>query len=406
MHAANTITWTGVFLLVGATSVVLAGPPLYNIVECGSFGTGDSAAWEVDDFGRACGWAVAPNGLNDHGFYFDASGKLHNIQPLNAPAGGYSWAYGMNNLGEVVGYCNNASGTTYHAFLWTIEEGTVDLGVPDWAIGNFARAEAINDQGVVVGMVGSVPFNLRGCIWMDDQMIEIPTFGGNESRANALNELNDVVGMARLESGEMRGFVVPNGNVSAMIELPAPEGGGAHATHINNNREIVGWGANADGTYHALYWSESTGMVYLPEPNDEEGWQSFAYGINDQGTIVGKVQDPDGDPHAAVWVDGAVYMLEQLLVIDQDIRYFNARDINESGAIATAGNYPDGRKSAEILTPMIDLPGDLNGDGLINGADLGLLLVAWDSTNPPADLNNDGIVNGGDLGLLLVAWTG
>ena len=50
-------------------------------------------------------------------------------------------------------------------------------------------------------------------------------------------------------------------------------------------------------------------------------------------------------------------------------------------------------------------PGDLNGDGLVNGADLGLLLGAW-GTQGPGDLDGSGIVDGGDLGLLLGAWTG
>ncbi len=88
-------------------------------------------------------------------------------------------------------------------------------------------------------------------------------------------------------------------------------------------------------------------------------------------------------------------------------------------------------------------PEDLNGDGLINGADLGLLLSQWGDCPPPpeapkapeapaaagnsrrggaanagggvaglpvppcpGDLNGDGSVNGADLGLLLSAWTG
>ncbi len=50
--------------------------------------------------------------------------------------------------------------------------------------------------------------------------------------------------------------------------------------------------------------------------------------------------------------------------------------------------------------------GDINGDGLVDGADLGLLLGAWGSDDPAADLNGDGIVDGADLGLLLGAWTG
>ena len=53
--------------------------------------------------------------------------------------------------------------------------------------------------------------------------------------------------------------------------------------------------------------------------------------------------------------------------------------------------------------------GDLNLDGIVNGADLGLLLGAWGacSGGTPGcigDLNLDGVVNGADLGLLLGAW--
>jgi ligand-binding sensor domain-containing protein len=51
--------------------------------------------------------------------------------------------------------------------------------------------------------------------------------------------------------------------------------------------------------------------------------------------------------------------------------------------------------------------GDINGDGLIDGADLGALLSAWggcDSTCS-ADLNGDNTVDGTDLGLLLANWS-
>jgi len=54
------------------------------------------------------------------------------------------------------------------------------------------------------------------------------------------------------------------------------------------------------------------------------------------------------------------------------------------------------------------LVGDLNGDGIVDGADLGQLLAAWGDVEsmPEADLNEDGVINGADLGLLLAAWTG
>jgi hypothetical protein len=46
---------------------------------------------------------------------------------------------------------------------------------------------------------------------------------------------------------------------------------------------------------------------------------------------------------------------------------------------------------------------DLDGDGSVDGADLGRMLAAWGATGA-ADLNGDGIVDGVDLGALLGAW--
>ncbi len=50
------------------------------------------------------------------------------------------------------------------------------------------------------------------------------------------------------------------------------------------------------------------------------------------------------------------------------------------------------------------IPGDINGDGVVDGADLGLLLNLWGTAGPDGDLNGDGIVDGADLGLLLANW--
>jgi hypothetical protein len=48
--------------------------------------------------------------------------------------------------------------------------------------------------------------------------------------------------------------------------------------------------------------------------------------------------------------------------------------------------------------------GDLNGDGIVDGADLTILLGAWGTDDPVADLNDDGLVDGADLTLMLGAW--
>ncbi len=50
--------------------------------------------------------------------------------------------------------------------------------------------------------------------------------------------------------------------------------------------------------------------------------------------------------------------------------------------------------------------GDLNGDGIVNGADLGILLSSWGPcAGCAADLDGDGDVDGADLGILLAAWS-
>ena len=53
--------------------------------------------------------------------------------------------------------------------------------------------------------------------------------------------------------------------------------------------------------------------------------------------------------------------------------------------------------------------GDLTGNGIVDGADLGTILSYWgprtqDPTSIASDLNGDGLINGADLGLVLSSW--
>jgi hypothetical protein len=55
---------------------------------------------------------------------------------------------------------------------------------------------------------------------------------------------------------------------------------------------------------------------------------------------------------------------------------------------------------------VCDCAGDLTFDGVVNGADLGILLSAWGACGGScaSDLNRDGVVNGADLGAMLSEW--
>lgn len=59
-----------------------------------------------------------------------------------------------------------------------------------------------------------------------------------------------------------------------------------------------------------------------------------------------------------------------------------------------------------IVAPALGDGPDLDGNGIVDGSDLGMLLSAggWSGDIHAADLNSDGKVDGGDLGIMLGAW--
>jgi len=55
--------------------------------------------------------------------------------------------------------------------------------------------------------------------------------------------------------------------------------------------------------------------------------------------------------------------------------------------------------------PPPPCPADLTGDGLVNGADLALVIGTWGPcAGCPSDLTGDGVVNGADLALVIGTW--
>ena len=56
------------------------------------------------------------------------------------------------------------------------------------------------------------------------------------------------------------------------------------------------------------------------------------------------------------------------------------------------------------LSASAECLGDLDGDGQVNGTDLGLMLGVWNTGDQTADLDGDGTVDGADFGLLIAGW--
>lgn len=131
------------------------------------------------------------------------------------------------------------------------------------------------------------------------------------------------------------------------------------------------------GSGHLIV-AHAGGLVELAQPEEADGW--------------GVVED-------SPWAEAACAFDD--VVVSRPRTNFNPGDFDDPAYI----NLPP-----EDLEPGNPEPdplcfGDLNGDGLVDSADLGILLMAWGpGLAVPGDFNADGMVDGADLGLLLNAW--
>lgn len=106
-------------------------------------------AWSVNDSDEIVG--IAGNGLfdNNQAFYFDTTTlehvDLHSLLVTPGQVGVRSDAYDINSNGVVVGSRDTGFGGDIRAFLWSKASG------PSLLPAAMAKAQAINDSGVIVG---------------------------------------------------------------------------------------------------------------------------------------------------------------------------------------------------------------------------------------------------------------
>ena len=108
---------------------------------------------------------------------------------------------------------------------------------------------------------------------------------------------------------------------------------------------------------------------------------------------------------------GAIYMSSAGIVTLSSTRICgNTAPISPQIGFNPGGVVTD-LGGACVMTACSDCPvspactGDLDGNGFVDGADLGNLLAAWGQCpGCAADMNDDGFVSGIDLGVMLGAW--
>lgn len=118
---------------------------------------------------------------------------------------------------------------------------------------------------------------------------------------------------------------------------------------------------------------------------------------NNNGTTWTQVDLVTASP--AVWTERRIRIADFLTPSATMRLRFQARDL-DTGSLVEAG-VDDVRLIGIDCTP--NRPADLNGDGIVNGSDLAVMLSQW-GTSGSADITGDGTVGGADLAALLSDW--
>jgi hypothetical protein len=211
--------------------------------------------------------------------------------------GGFAWADAINNRGQAAGSWMSSSGCgpggRCNGTAWLYSAGAAREIVP---LDINPTAGGINDQGWVVGSVGS-----------------------------------DV-------RGDAYSFIYRDGTLT---RLPG-QSGTYVARDINERGEIVG-GAPA------VRWTDpQANPSPLPVLSQFQS-RSVAYGINERGDVAGHIQN--FGLRGVLWRDGKALDLSYLFV-DPEWTIEHATDINDRGQIVGQGRHrASGATGALLLTP-------------------------------------------------------
>ena len=307
----------------------------HNLHDLGTFGGNTGWATAVNDRGQVGGYATnnipedpdvasfmngfIPAGQQVRAFISNG-GPLRDIGTLG---GNDAAVQAINERGVVAGLSytsteiNDTTGLpTVHPFVWT--NGTMQdvgslggtLSTPaSFAYGPFGKS--LNNRGEMAG-TSTLPGDetWHAFVWTKNQLIEIGTFGGDNSEATFMSDKGEVLGRAEVSHDPVvrHAFLWEKGR---MIDLGAPAPcTRATALAINSRGQIVGGtGACTDDPGDPLYFS----TFYMEKGKAPVDLNSLitpasdihledAGAINDLGQISAGGSASDGSTHAVLLV--------------------------------------------------------------------------------------------------------
>ena len=316
-----------------------------------------------------------------------------------ACADGLVRCWGDNDSGQCntpadLGACSSVAGGVYHTIALRI-----DGGVRCWGWNGRGQCNTPADLGACSSVAGgyyhTIAIRIDGGVrcWGDNEY-------GQCNTPTDLGPCSSVVGgyghtMALRSDGGVRCWGRNDyGQCNTPTDLgpcSSIAGGGNHTIALRINGGVRCWGYYNQGQCNT--------------PTDLGPCSSIAGGYYHTIAIAVPPLDTDGD--------GRLDFTDNCPTIanpsQADCNNNGVGDVCEIAASAPDFNrdtIPDTCQCGTIPSLPTCCPGDLDHDGEVGGADIGLLLSDWGPCGSAClyDLNNDDKVNGGDLGLLLSGW--
>ena len=374
------------------------------------------------------------NGVSDDGDFVvgeNGSGAflwtLEGTTALGQVAGIAVSADGRFVVGDTSGPVGNSAGR------WEQDGGWASFGGlgPSGCDSSLSSAYDISSDGQRCVGLGWNGCSAGAFLWTPgDGMLALPQSGPNSSRADTISGDGTVVGGWDEASNGSRRAAVWNQNPRSgawtqnllLAGTPGNTVGAGEVNGSNGDGSVVVGSANgsADATSGPFVNREDDGLQFLGFlPPISNPFTAGALDVSEDGrTVVGFQREGLGGAQsfrATYWTaeTGLVALKDHLVGLGADIpadfTLAAAMSMSDDGRVICGWGYTDVfffQDAWIVVLPGGDVPcpGDFNGDGKVNGADLGLMLVDFGNKGSVADLNGDGRVDGADLGLLLSFW--
>jgi uncharacterized membrane protein len=216
-------------------------------------------------------------------------GRNYRVISFDVPGAVTVQAPRISNTGQIAGFYTDSSNHTlgYYKFL----TGPVVNGLKDPNdTGNFTRAAAVNDEGVIAGGYFG-PSSFHGFSLKNGQYTTIDVPGATNALINGLNNIGMYSGQATNPSTSLsEAFLVAFGNVTFVTYLNQSTFG----QNVNNLGIMIGNSFDSQGnaSSFARLWSGALQPIAFPN-----AVSTSAVSINDLGEIVGSYKDTGGHTH-------------------------------------------------------------------------------------------------------------